>query len=63
MMKRILDKYSEIEEKIKSLDFKLYKYYSFDNGTRSFSVQNLSNSQIYFSSPSILMILDSVLIL
>ncbi len=52
-MKRIWDKYSEIEEKIKSLDFKLCKYYSFDNGSRSFSVQNLSNSQIYFSSPSI----------
>ena len=52
-MKRIWNKYNEIEKKIKQLNFKLYKYYSIDKGMKSYSIQNLLNSVIYFSAPSI----------
>lgn len=53
MTKRIWDKYTEIENRIKSLNYKLYKYYSIPNGVDSYSIKNLKKQLVFFSKPQI----------
>ena len=50
MIKRYWNKKDEIKQKLINLDFKLYRYYSFES---KYSLENLQNNIVFFSSPAI----------